>query len=236
LADVARHGWTTRDLALDGDESRCKADWAALAASEGVPPEHLVRLRQVHSATVVSEREPDAAADAIVSSDPGRVLTIRVADCVPLLVADCRTGAVAAVHAGWRGTAARIAAVTVARLAAEFGSRPGDLVAAVGPAIRPCCYEVGPEVRDAFRAAGASGADLSAWFRAGRGDRLQLDVPGANRDQLVDAGISASQIYDSGLCTACDPVLFHSYRRDKERAGRLVGYIRACTVEVTQHL
>ena len=67
-------------------------------------------------------------------------------------------------------------------------------------------------------------------------DRLQLDVPGANRDQLVDAGVSASQIYDSGLCTACDPVLFHSYRRDKDRAGRLVGYIRACTVEVTQHL
>jgi YfiH family protein len=230
LADVARHGWTTRDLALDGDESRCAADWAALAASEDVLPEDLVCLRQVHSAIVVTGREPGAAADAIVSSDPARVLTVRVADCVPLLVADRRTGAVAAIHAGWRGTAAGIAAAAVARLAEDYGSRPRDLVAAIGPAIRSCCYEVGPEVLGAFRLA-ASDAEVAAWFAPGRSDRLHLDVPRANRDQLVGAGIPVRQIYDSGLCTACDGSLFHSYRRDKERAGRLVGYIRAGTAE-----
>jgi hypothetical protein len=235
LADVARHGWTTRDLALEGDEARCASDWAALAGSEEVAPACLVRVRQVHGAAVVTELEGGAAADAVVSSDPTRVLTVRVADCVALLVADRRTGAAAAIHAGWRGTAARITAAAVARLAEDYGSRPRDLVAAIGPAIRSCCYEVGPEVRDAFRAAGAPNAGLSEWFAAGRGDRLQLDVPRANRDQLFEAGVVASQIYDSLLCTACHPSLFHSYRRDKERAGRLVGFIRAGTVKA-QHV
>jgi YfiH family protein len=234
LADVARHGWTTRDLGLEGDEVRCAPDWAALADGEEVVPECLVRVRQVHGPTVVTEREAGAAADAIVSSDSTRVLTVRVADCVPLLLADRRTRTVAAIHAGWRGTAARITTAAVTRLSAAYGSRPGDLVAAIGPAIRPCCYEVGPEVRDAFRAEGAPDPRLSEWFAPGRGDRFQLDVPRANRDQLLEAGIPGSQIYDSLLCTACHPSLFHSYRRDKKRAGRLVGFIRAGTVD-TKH-
>jgi YfiH family protein len=234
LAEVARHGWSTRDLALEGDERQMAAAWEALSGGEHLSPANVVRVRQVHSATVITDREAGAAADAIVSSDGARLLTVRVADCVPLLMADRRTGIVAAVHAGWRGTSGGIAAAAIVRLATEFGSRSADLVAALGPAIQACCYEVGPEVRESFRVAGVAADHLDAWFTPGRTDRLQLDVPRANHDQLIDAGIPASQIYDSALCTACHPSLFHSYRRDKERAGRLVGYIRAGAAEAKQ--
>jgi YfiH family protein len=227
LAEIAAHGWTTRDLALEGDERQVAQGWSALADGEHLGSADLVSVRQAHGATVVTDADAGATADAIVSSRANRVLTVRVADCVPLLVADRRRLAVAAIHAGWRGTAAGIAAAAINRLSEEFGSRPGDLVAAIGPAIRACCYEVGPEVRGAFREAGASDAHVGAWFTPRRGDRLQLDVPRANRDQLACAGVPSLQIYDSGLCTACHPSLFYSYRRDRARAGRLVGYIRA---------
>jgi copper oxidase (laccase) domain-containing protein len=108
------------------------------------------------------------------------------------------------------------------------GSDPRDLVAAIGPAIRPCCYEVGPELLDTFGAAGATGEERAAWFTSRAGtDRLSLDVARANRDQLEAAGVPADQVFDSGLCTACHPALFYSYRRDNGLAGRLVGFIRA---------
>ena len=123
LVDTATHGWTTRDLALEGDESRCAAGWLALAGGEGVERGDLVTLRQVHGATVVTERDGGVAADAIVSADPVRVLTVKVADCVPLLMADRRTGVVAAVHAGWRGTVARIAPAAVERMRGSYRKR-----------------------------------------------------------------------------------------------------------------
>lgn len=230
LADLAPHGWTTRDLRFDGPDERDAAGWPALAAGERVATEDLVRLRQVHGATVVTDSQSGAEADALVSNDPARLLTVRVADCVPLLVADRRTGAVAAIHAGWRGTVSGIASAAVGRMREMFGSDSGDLVAAIGPAIRACCYQVGPEIADAFRAAGSTGEDVASWFAPSAGsDRLQLDVVRANRDQLAAAGVPPGQVLDSGLCTACHPHLFHSYRRDKERAGRLVGFIRART-------
>ena len=153
------------------------------------------------------------------------MLTVRVADCAALLIADSRRGAVAAVHAGWRGTAAGIAAVAVARLRELHGSDPRDLIAALGPSIGPCCYTVGAELMDAFRGAGQDEADLGRWFR--HGERLQLDLWTANRDQLEAAGVPAAAIHVSGLCTACHPDWFYSYRREGTAAGRLVGFIRA---------
>jgi YfiH family protein len=227
LAEVAPHLWTTRDLALD-EAVGCGAGWQALAEGEGLDCRQLASLRQVHSARVVTCGESGAEADALVAVHAARLLTVRVADCVPLLVADPRTGAVAAVHAGWRGTAERIAPAAVRRMSEMFGSAPEDLVAAIGPSIRPCCYEVGPELADAFRSAGASESQLADWFAAGRiGRRTRLDLARANRDQLAAAGVPRAQILDSGLCTSCHPRVFHSYRRDKERAGRIVGCIRA---------
>jgi YfiH family protein len=163
----------------------------------------------------------------MVSRTPGAWLAIRTADCIPILMADPRTRAIAAVHAGWRGTAARVAARAVSELARQFASRPQDLVAAVGPSIGACCYQVGAEVLEAFRAAGAEESEIREWFAAERGgNRLRLDVAGANRDQLLAAGMSEARVAVCGLCTRCHPEVFHSYRRDGTSAGRLAAVIR----------
>ena len=159
-------------------------------------------------------------------------------------MANARTGAVAAVHAGWRGTAAGVATTTVAALSREFGGRPADIVAAIGPSIGPCCYEVGPELVDAFAAAGHGRHLIDRWFSTPREVRgssvsgavpsrrrtdrpaLRLDVAGANRDQLVLAGVPEEHVHMSGLCTAMHLEVLTSYRAEKEKAGRLLAAIR----------
>jgi purine-nucleoside/S-methyl-5'-thioadenosine phosphorylase / adenosine deaminase len=141
---------------------------------------------------------------------------------------------VAAVHAGWRGTAARVAVAAIEALQGEFGSGPADLIVAIGPSIGPCCYEVGSELVDAFAGAGHERYLIDRWFLAPappRGSRerptLRLDVPGANRDQLVLAGVPEDQIHLSDLCTAMHLDVLTSYRAERENAGRIVGAIRA---------
>jgi hypothetical protein len=149
-------------------------------------------------------------------------------------MADRHRGVVAAVHAGWRGTAARAAVAALDVLEREFGSKPADLVAAIGPSIGPCCYEVGTELVDAFASAGHERDLIDRWFLAPapqRGSRerpkLRLDVAGANRDQLVLAGVPEEQIFASGLCTAMHLDVLTSYRAEKDAASRLAGVIRA---------
>jgi hypothetical protein len=149
-------------------------------------------------------------------------------------MADRHRGVVAAVHAGWRGTAARAAVAALESLEHEFGTKPADIVAAIGPSIGPCCYEVGTELVDAFAAAGHERYLIDRWFLApapSRGSherpRLRLDVAGANRDQLLLAGVPDEQIHTSGLCTAMHLDVLTSYRAEKEDAGRLAGVIRA---------
>jgi hypothetical protein len=149
-------------------------------------------------------------------------------------MADRVRGVVAAVHAGWRGTAARAAGAAVEALGREFGTRPADLVAAIGPCIGGCCYEVGTELVDAFAAAGHERHLIDRWFiappppRPSREQpRLRFDVAGANRDQLVLAGVPEDQIHLSGLCTAMHLDVLTSYRAEKEKAGRQLGVIRA---------
>jgi YfiH family protein len=196
--------------------------------------------KQVHGRTVVVMRDGDAVpaaapeADAFVSSNPDIAVAIRVADCVPLLMADRRRGVVAAVHAGWRGTAAGAAVAALDALEREFGTQPADVVAAIGPSIGPCCYEVGSELVDAFAAAGHERSLIDRWFLAPapeRGSRerpkLRLDVVGANRDQLLLAGVPEAHIHVSGLCTAMHLDVLTSYRVEKDAAGRLAGVIRA---------
>jgi YfiH family protein len=217
--------------------------WADLAAAVGVKGGDLVRLRQVHGATVfegsVVARPPAAyddwpEADVAISNGRSVALTVRAADCVPLLMADRATGVVAAVHAGWRGTAAGAAIAAVAALSRAFGTKPGDVVAAVGPSIGPCCYTVGEELVGRFSAH----PEASRWFlhpsgrpgpvepADGRDGRLILDLWRATRDQLLSAGLGPEHIHVSELCTASHPELFHSYRRDGKAAGRLVAVIR----------
>ena len=172
--------------------------------------------------------------DIIIGDDEQLMMAVQVADCVPLLIADRAKSVVAAVHAGWRGTAARVAVAAIEALEREFGSRPQDLVAAIGPSIGPCCYEVGSELVDAFAAAGHERYLIDRWFLAPpppRGSRerskLHLDVPGSNRDQLVLAGVPEDQIHLSGLCTAMHLDVLTSFRVERENAGRIVAAIRA---------
>ena len=230
LMDVARHCFSTRQLALEGVRADEPANWNDLAHALGIDLQGLVRLRQVHCADVyVAGREklqPPAfrdwpEADIAISDDPSTALSIRVADCVPILLADRRGGPVAAVHAGWKGTAAGAAMVAVDALRSKYGSRPSDVIAAVGPSIGPCCYEVGHELAGHF----ASHPEAHTWFS--QHAKPHLDLWRATRDQLARAGVPAAQIHVSALCTFDHAELFHSYRRDGKNAGRLVAAIRS---------
>jgi YfiH family protein len=239
LAAIASHFFTTRALQLRGDTDEARADWANVAAGIGVPSASLQRMRQVHGCGTFAVADASTSlaappeADALITDRRDVALVVQVADCVPLLIADPRTGAVAAVHGGWRGTAASIAIAAVRRLHQEYGSDPADLVAAIGPSIGACCYQVGPEVREAFLQAGHSTTSLDAWFTPERGetagvptDRLRLDTWAANRDQLVAAGLRPERVHVAALCTATHRSRFFSYRVEGPGTGRLLGVIR----------
>jgi polyphenol oxidase len=248
LAPFAGHLFTTRvwRLGSTAPEDRDTA-WAEVAAAAGVDGDRLVRVRQVHGASVFlagAAERPEA--DIILGRDPATALAIQTADCVPLLIADRRTGACAAVHAGWRGMAARAPQQAVSALERQFGSRPPELVAAIGPSVGACCYEVGENVHDAFAAAGFTPADMSQWFldgpqpsprnpsmpgiSAARPRHWYLDGWTAVRDQLREVGCSAGQIHRAGLCTASHDGIFCSYRREGRTAGRLAAVIRPLAV------
>ena len=191
----------------------------ARVASALQPFGRLLLLKQVHGTAVRGapwSGHPEG--DAAVAEQPGLILGIETADCLPVLVVDPVRRAVAAAHAGWRGTAAGVARSAVAALVAG-GSRPGDLVAATGPGIGPCCYEVGDELRAAFGEAGA------AFFRPGPRGRPNLDVRAANERQLRDAGIAEERIHRVADCTRCRADLYHSYRRDGKGAGRMISFV-----------
>jgi YfiH family protein len=233
LERIAPHLFTTRRRRLSS-----AGDWRGVAALIGVTS--AVTVNQVHGreVAVIRQGAPIPAdrqsADTLISNNPEVAIAVRAADCVPLLFADSRTGVVAAVHAGWRGTAAGAATAALEALTREFGSRPADVTVAVGPSIGACCYEVGSELVDAFAAAGHARQLVDRWFvarPAPRGSherpRLRLDVAGANRDQLLLAGVPEENIHDCGLCTAMHLNVLTSFRVEKERAGRIAGVIRA---------
>ena len=231
LAVTARHLFSTRDLTLEGVRADDQAGWRQLASALGVELGSLVRLRQVHCAGVFDEgggsRFLSASfdawpeADVALTRDRAAAVSVRAADCVPILLSDPRTGAVAAVHAGWKGTAAGAVMVAIRAMTAQYGTNTKDVVAAVGPSIGPCCYEVGPELAARFSAHPES----PTWFSAG--EKPHLDLWRATRDQLARAGVPQRQINVCGLCTFDHPSLFHSYRRDGAAAGRLVAAIRS---------
>lgn len=192
---------------------------------------------QMHSADVRvvqnidDTRQPEKAlgetvyCDALTTRTPGILVGIKTADCVPVLLADARRGACAAVHAGWRGTVSSIVEHTLERMAVEFGTRAADISAAIGPAAKACCYEVGGEVIAAFREKFSDADDL---FRETRAGHALVDLHEANRKQLIAAGVSPERIYVAPLCTMCRTDLFFSYRREKRthgRVGRLMSVI-----------
>jgi polyphenol oxidase len=186
-------------------------------------------LRQVHGARVVragSGQEPPGAADpvegdALVTADPGLALGVSVADCVPVLVCDPRSRALAAVHAGWRGTVAGVVRAALGVLVQSHGARSRDLRVGIGPSIGPCCFHVGDEVVEALLDADPGAAPC---VLGGTGSR-RIDLVEANRRQLIEAGVPSGQIQATGLCTRCRDDLLESYRRSSGHAGRMAAII-----------
>ena len=213
-----------------------------------------IGLRQIHSDIIhVVGRQQFARGDgapngdALITREPGVLLTVQTADCIPILLADTKKRAVAAIHSGWRGTVQRIAEKTLGRMQMEFGTNPRDVVAAIGPGIGGCCYEVGHEVVKEFatkfpKASGWFSGPFEAltnsdsdsnwlpWLtmrppgHAPPPPTAQLDLIAANRAILADAGIPVANISSSDLCTACRPDLFFSYRRERT-TGRMMAAI-----------
>lgn len=225
--------------AVGDDPAAVDENHRRLAAALGLGALPLVTVKQVHGDRVVHAApgkggpelretragEPlagEVEADALVAA-AGVALGVRVADCVPILLHDPITGASAAVHAGWRGTVAQIVAKTVAILADEYGARPASIRAALGPAIGPCCFEVGADLAARFASDPAFGP---ATVRGGEG-QPRVDLFAANRRLLEAAGVSAHHIEQVGECTSCRPDLFFSHRRDAGRTGRHLAVIAA---------
>lgn len=222
----ARHGFTGRvrtrqaDAPPLGVRDTMEADLDLLEQAAGVHAVHA--LRQVHGNDVqvlhsAARTGAPALGDALVTRVPGTAVAIKAADCVPVLLADPASGAVAGTHAGWRGTLVRVVEAAAGALAAEAGVPPSRFRAVIGPAIRACCFEVGPEVVSAFR---EQGHDVDRFaLRSRAAGRPHLDLVLANRLQLLAAGLPEDAIEDTGLCTRCQPV-FHSYRREGPGVGR----------------
>jgi YfiH family protein len=227
-----RAGFTTRRFAA-GETSR-RDEVRRLAAALDAPAAEAAVLSQVHGREViVLDGEPESGnlvmageGDAAVTSERNRLLVIQSADCVPILLADPITGWIAAVHAGWRGTALRILDTVVDALE-ERGVRAENLFSAFGPAISRDSYEVGPDVvQRVTEAYDGVPVDTSA-SKKGRGDRTLLDVAAFNRALLLHRGIPSAQLFESGLCTFERSDLFPSYRRDGPGTGRiLTGIVR----------
>jgi purine-nucleoside/S-methyl-5'-thioadenosine phosphorylase / adenosine deaminase len=212
-------------LGQSADDLAANVSAAALALD--VDPALLYSVSQVHGRETVVVREGDhridalrQKADAVVSTRPSVACGIKVADCVPVLVADRASGAVAAIHSGWQGTVANVVEGGVSALRAELGTR-GDLVAAIGPHIEVCCFEVGDDVAERLRAC-APRAD--AVDRA-RGPRPHVDLRKIVRAQLMALGFRENDIDDVRGCTKCDAARFFSFRRDRENSGRMLAAI-----------
>jgi hypothetical protein len=258
LGFTAPHGQAMDDRETVAQNRRLLAE--AISGDASTP---MVALRQIHSNLVVladagreqprkagvpSGRSPSLGckADGLMTDVPGLLIAVQTADCIPILVADRKRRAVAAFHAGWRGTVKRIVESGIGRMRLAFGSRPEDLTAAIGPGIGPCCYAVGEEVLSSFESQFAYARQLFSevydsdpirtrypmLFLTQRapghsdiGPSLHLNLAEANRRQLLAAGLKPRAIHLVGGCTSCQPELFFSHRASDGRTGRMMSVI-----------
>jgi YfiH family protein len=225
---------------------RNRAAFLASLGANGRRPWSLVTMRQIHSDVIHAISKPldePLVGDGMITNVPGLILAVLTADCLPVVLADPKNHAVGVFHAGWRGTVKRIVEKGVGAMRLHFGSRPGDLEAAIGPGVRNCCYTVGEEVRDKFHSQFAYAAKLfheikesdpvrekyPMLFLTARAPghstlpvNIFLDLAEANRRQLLEAGVSAKRIQTVQLCTACKTDLLFSHRAEKGITGRMM--------------
>ncbi len=221
--------FTSRRSGLGGRRNGVKLpdDWNDIAGLFGIDPERVITVNQVHGdhtvlADIRNYRSVRALqADAIISRTPGIAIGVETADCVPILLVDPATPAIAAIHAGWRSTVKKITRKTVERMRDEFGSNPAELTAAIGPAIGPECYEVDEPVMGPVREAFAFWQDVAA----PRGnEKWSLDLVKVNTIELVQAGLQKNHIHSLGFCTSCRRDLFYSFRAEG-RTGRMLSAV-----------
>jgi polyphenol oxidase len=234
--DWLLHGFSTRggdlNLGYTGSDSSDRVlhnrsrYMEAIASGGSAASYGLVTLKQMHSALARRVGRADVAerasmwGDGLMTNEPGVLLGIQTADCLPVLIADRKRRAVAAFHAGWRGTLKGVVERGVESLLREFGGRPEDLIAAIGPGIGSCCFAVGAEVREMFAVKFSYGDEL---FIAR--EKLYMDLVEANRRQLIAAGLSPEAIFAAQECTSCRTERFFSYRAEAGKTGRMMAVI-----------
>ena len=217
LSDLFRSDRIRAAFSLRSFHHKRPDDRGGLSTLVGLNPNHVVKPKQVHSAEVKFVYTPGeiAATDALISNSNSIVLSIQVADCIPLFLADPLNGIIGLVHAGWRGIEKRIISDTVNIMVQKGGSRKG-IIAFMGPSIRQCCFEIGPEVSKKF--------PIDCLIN-GNQDRSFLDLQQVATNQLIDSQVLDKNILSSEECTKCNPDKYFSYRRSGSKAGRMIGVI-----------
>lgn len=235
---VSRPPFATLNLgqSVGDDPAAVNANRRRFFGAFGIEPHRVVRARQVHGDGVLRVDAPltqrpgfphclvdeRAEFDALITDLSELALVVSTADCLPILIHDPVHRAVAAVHAGWRGTAKGIASQAIAAMGEAYGTNPSDCRAAIGPGIRRCCFEVDAAVTEKMAAARP---DWESHVTANRPEHWLLDLAGVNRALLEDAGLFPDRIEDVGLCTSCRSDLFFSHRAEKGRTGRMMNFI-----------
>jgi YfiH family protein len=229
---VSRPPYNSLNLGLNTQDQQANVEGnrSLLTRAFGVNQEALVTLRQIHGSDILVINEPNedyshflsVEGDAVITNQTDVMIGVCVADCTPILLCDPDKKVIAVVHAGWKGTAARLVTKTVAGMQSEFGCDPATLYAAIGPCIQKCCYEVDEPVRKAFLQSDINWEACSELKSPGK---WQLDLAAANRELLQIAGVRGDAIQLSEQCVCCHSEQFFSYRRDKEESGRQMGFI-----------
>lgn len=229
---VSRPPYNSLNLGMNTQDQQATVEGnrSLLTRAFGISQEALVTPRQVHGSDILVINEPNedfshflsVEGDAVITNQPNVMIGVCVADCVPIVLCDTEKKVVAVVHAGWKGTADKLVAKTVAGMKSEFGCNPAGVQAAIGPCIQKCCYEVDEPVRKAFL---QNDIEWDSCAESKGPGKWQLDLAGANRQLLLLAGLSAGLIQVSDQCVCCHSEQFFSYRRDNDESGRQMGFI-----------
>lgn len=225
---VSENEYQSMNLRVNCDDKRenILKNYEIICTELGIDPKKLVLSKQVHGVDIADVTSADfgnglykqnrfTSADALVTAERGVPLVTFYADCVPVFLLDKRQGVLALIHSGWKGTAARISALCAEHMHNAYGTDYGDIIAAIGPSVQACHFEVGDEVADIFRSAFGDGCIVSGY------EKPHINLQKCVLDTLVDAGIPRGSITDSGICTYCNGDMFYSHRRSGDKRGTM---------------
>lgn len=237
LGGVSEGIFSTMNLSFNrGDSAEAvRENFRRMAAALGVDRNKMVYSKQTHTTNLKVAAEKDWGKgilcprdfddiDGFITNIPGTVLVTSYADCVPLYFVDTKKKVIALSHSGWKGTVNRMGQKTVEKMEAEFGCRPEDILAAIGPSICADCYEIGQDVADEFLR-GFGREQCGAFLDSGKNGKYQLDLWEANREILEQAGIPKEQITVTDVCTCCNPEFLFSHRASKGKRGNLCAFL-----------